>query len=252
MTTTVPAWNGATVPYPPNAGAVNQFLGTHSATFIYSGSVLQSSQATGSGNYVTSASTYLAQSITTGATQTIIGTVQLQVSTVGGSPITATITPLTVSLYASSIGAPTGSPLVTASLSEQYVYSGGFFITVPLAITGLTPSTTYWVVVSPAGTGTNYYVWQKSNQTSGALTSPDGVTWTAQTYGFMYEVFDLSGNLPPILFIQEDNGARVVQLNYTGTQLTGLTEATVTQSGGSVFSSRTLTYSSAGLLIGVA
>src|SRR5258707_5381684 len=199
MTTSIPAWLGATAGQQPNAGAVDQFLGTHSAAFIYSGNTLQSQQATGSGLYVSTASTYLAQQITTGSSQTVIGTVHLQVSTVGGSPITATIPPLTVSLYASNSGFPYGSALATAAISEQYVYSGAFFLTVPLLATGLSSSTTYWVVVSPAGTGSAYYVWQKSNQIGGALTSTDGSTWTVQAYGLMYQGYDLSGILAPVL-----------------------------------------------------
>ncbi len=135
-------------------------------------------------------------------------------------------------------------------MSEQYVYSGSFFLTVPLLATGLSPSTAYWVVVAPAGTGTSYYAWQKSNQTSGALTSPDGSTWTPQAYGLMYQVYDLSGIIPPALYSVEDGGARIVQFVYTSGVLTGIIETTQSQGGGNVFSSRTLTYSGS-TLIGV-
>lgn len=233
-------------------GQVNQLLGSHAATFVYAGNTIQAGETIGSGLYIATTGQYLAQEFVTGTAQSVIGTVHLQVSTVGGSPITATITPLQVALYASSAGAPVGTPIATSTVSEQYVYSGGFLLTVPLGVTGLAPSTPYQIVVAPAGAGGAYYVWQRSNQTSGAATSPDGVTWTSQSYGLMFEVFDLSGSAGPPLYVLEDSGARVTALAYNAAgQLTGITETTVAQGGGSLFSARTLTYSN-NLLTGVA
>jgi len=244
MAPVTPLWQGATVGQPPLAGHVNQLLVGHTSTWVYSGSALQDSQATGTAVYATTASQYLAQTFLTGAAQTTVGLVNLQVSTVGGSPITATITPLTVSLYASSSGFPTGAPLATTQLAEQAVYSAPFWLPVTLNATGLTPSTVYQLVVSPAGTGTAYYAWQHSNQSGNASTSPDGVTWTAQTYGLMYRVYDLSGVTGPPLYLIDDSGARVTSLTYdTLGHLITVTEQTDTQGGGSFFSTRTLTYS---------
>lgn len=244
MTTSIPTWLGATTGLQTNAGSVDQFLGTHAAVFIYSGSAIQAQESTGSSVYTSTASTYLAQSFNTGSGQTTMGQVALQISTVGGSPVTATITPLTVSLYAASLGLPTGSPLATATMAEQAVYGAPFWVPIVIFLTGLTPSASYMIVVEAAGSGGAYYVWQRSDQTSGALTSPDGVTWTGQPYGFMYQVYDSAGNVPPVQSIVEDNGARTTSLTYDAQmRLTGIIEQTVTQGGGSLVSSRTLSYS---------
>lgn len=248
----VASWLAATAGQRPQPGQLTQFLGGHSATFVYAGSTLQSSQATGAALYVSTASAYLTQEIVTGPAQTVIGSLGLQISTVGGSPVSATIPPLQVSLYASSLGLPTGSALASTTLAEQFVYSGPFWLTVPLAATGLTPSTPYQIVVAAAGASSACYVWQRSNQSSGAGTSPDGATWTAQAYGFMYQVYDLAGTTGPPLYVIEDSGARVTQLTYnTAGLLTGITETTTAQGGTALYSTRAIAYSN-GLPTGVA
>lgn len=244
---TTAAWLAATAGQRPQPGQVNQLLGSHDAVFVYNGNTFQSGQTTGTGLYVSTAGQYLAQEFTTGAAQTVIGTVHLQVSTVGGSPVTASIAPLTVSLYASDAGLPTGTALASTSLAEQFVYSGGFLLAVPLGVAGLSPSTPYQIVVSPAGSGSAYYVWQRSNQTSGAAVSTDGVSWSAQAYGLMFQVYDLSGAAGAPLYVVEESGARTTQLSYTNGLLTGITEVTAAQGGGSFYSNRSLTYSN-GLL----
>lgn len=249
MTTNIPDWLGATTGQQTNAGLIDQFLGTHEAVFIYAGETVQDSQAIGTGVYTSTASTYLAQPFTTSSTQTTASRVNLQISAVGGSPLSATIPPLTVSIYAASLGFPTGSPLATAVIAEQTVYSAPFWLPVTLYVTGITASTTYMIVVEQAGSGGSYYVWQQSNQLSGALTSPDGVNWTPQGYGFMYQSYDGGGGTPPILSIIEDSGNRTTNFTYNSLlQLTGITEQTVTQSGGVLVSSRTLTYSGNNLI----
>lgn len=245
----IPAWLAATAGHGAQAGQVNQFLGTHNSTWLYSGTQ-QSAQTTGAASYQSTQSQWLAQTLTTGSAQTLIGLVGLQVSAFGGSPTSATIPALTVGLYASSSGMPTGSALATASIAEQVVYSSGFWLLVPLPV-AVTPSTVYQLVVSQAGTAGHYYLWQQSNQTSGASTSPDGVTWTAQTYGLMFQVFDQSVSGAP-QFLYDDSGARTVQLSYaTSGTLSSVTESVAAQDGSFTVTSRSLTYSS-GYLIGVA
>ncbi len=239
---TTPAWLGATAAYPSYAGQINQFLGGHASTWRYTGNTLISAQATGTGVYETTASQYWAQSFTTGSSQTALGQLGLQVSTVGGSPITPTISPLQLSLYA-DIGGPSGSPLATVSVGEPYVYSASFWVAVPLSATGLTSSTRYWMVTSPVGIGTAYYVWQKSNQPSGASLSTDGVTYTPQTFGLMYQVYDQSGSGQLTQFY-EDNGARITLLTYDSQgRVSTITEYVTTQGGSVLTSARTLTYS---------
>jgi hypothetical protein len=244
-------WLAASAGYRPQPGQINQLLGSHRSTWIYSGNTLQSSETAGSALYVSSASQYLSQSFITGSTQTTIGNVHLQVSTVGGSPVSAAITPLTVAIYASSAGLPTGAPLATTALSEIAVYSGAFWLPVPVGVSGLTASTVYQIAVSPAGSGGAYYAWQRSNQSSGASTSTNGTSWTAQAYGFMFKVFDQSGTSWPPLHLVDDGGARLTDFTYnTAGQLLTITEQVVSQAGAVQYSKRTLTYSG-NTLIGV-
>lgn len=242
-----PAWLAATVGYRGNAGQVNQFLGTHTSQWVYT-AVLQTQEGTGSSVYQSLETGYLSQEIMTGATQTEIGSVTLQISTVGGSPITATINPLTVSLYASAGGLPTGSPLASTQVAEPYVYSQPFWVSVPLLATGLAPSTTYCLVVTGTGSSGSYYVWQESNQVAGAASSTDGVTWTAQPYGLMWQVYDATAASGQLLSMVDDDGARVTVFTYTGNLLTGLTEYTIAQDGSTLVSTRTLTYSGSNLI----
>ena len=234
--------------YPTNAGSVTQFLGAHNAVFIYSGAVVQAQQATGTGVYQTTQGQWLSQTITTGSTQTLLGSVGLQLSAVGGSPTLPLTAPLTVALYTDVGGSP-GSAIATTTVSGQYVYSAPFWLQVPfgLAVTG---STTYHVVVSPVGTSSHYYLWQQSNQLQGAATAPDGALWTQQGYGLMWQALDStpSGRL---LSISEDNGQLITQFTYTSLGLVAtVTQTAVTQSGSSISSSGTLSYSN-GLLTGV-
>jgi hypothetical protein len=248
---TVPVYLGAAAKSNAQAGQVNQFLAAHNAQFIYPGT-LQSSQATGSGVYSDTLSQWLAQTIVTGSAQTTIGSVQLQLSTVGGSPTLTLIPALQVGLYADSGGLPSGSALAAVSISSSYIYSSPFWVTVPLAATGLTGSTPYHIVTTLVGTTGHYYVWQHSNQVTGADTSPDGVTWANTAYGLMYKIFDQSGGTGGLLqTISEDSGARITNLAYDAlNRISQITEYTTAQDGSPVVSTRTLTYTN-GLLTGV-
>jgi len=243
-------WLAASAGSAANAGQVNQFLGTHTSTWLYAG-VSRASQSTGSGVYSSTTGQYLAQSFTTGSSQTTVGAVYLQVSTVGGSPVTASIAPLALSLYASSAGAPAGTALGSVALNEQYVYSSSFWVQFPLAVTGLSPGTTYQLVLSPVGTASAYYAWQHSNQTSGASVSTDASTWNAQTYGLMYQVYD-QGTSGQVQYLYEDSGARWTHLTYDAFgRVATITEYTTAQNPASPFqSTRTLSYTN-GSLTGV-
>lgn len=208
---TTPTWQAATSGQLPLAAQVNQFLGPHQMQLLYP-SLRKSSQTTaGSGN-VTTNGTWLAQSFTTATGQTTIGYTQLNIVTTGG--MAGVLTPTTVSIYTNNAGAP-GTALVSTTVSAEYVTQAPATVTFPTPVTGLTQSTTYWIVVSAAGDSTHNFQWNKSNQTSGASTSANGTTWAAQTYGFIYQVWDqtISGNTP--LLTWEDGGARWVWFSYS-------------------------------------
>lgn len=245
-----PTWLAATAGQRQIAGQVNQFLGSHQAQFLYQGA-LQVSQVTGSGVYSDTLSQWLAQSVTTAVGQTSVGFVQLQVSAIGGSPTLNLIPPLTVSLYASSSGVPTGAPLASTTVSGAYIYSAPFWVTIPLPVSGLTPSTTYQLVTALVGTSGHYYAWQHSNQVSGAATSATGTSWAVAPYGLMYQVYDQS-QVGQLQLIYEDAGARWTQLTYASNgTIAQVAEYTAGQTAsGGVQSLRTLTYTN-GLLTGV-
>lgn len=246
----VPSYVAATAGQSSRAGQVNQFLAAHTSTFVYSGGAAVSSQTTGTGVYSDTRAQWLTQRITTGASQTTIGSLQLQVAAVGGSPTLNLIPPLQVSLYADAAGLPAGPALASTALGGNYVYAAPFWAVVPLAASGLTPSTPYHVVTALVGSASHYYVWQHSNAGTGAATSPDGATWTGVPYGLMYQVFDQSGGTL-LQSISDDSGARITTFAYdTSNRISQVTEYTVAQDGSYVSSSRTLSYSN-GLLTGV-
>jgi hypothetical protein len=248
---TIPAWLGAQVNYGGNSGLINQFLAQHDAIYQYSGQSIASEEATGSGIYIDTLNQWLSQTITTGPSQTDIGAVGLQLSTVGGSPTLNLIPALTVSLYADLGGFPTGSAITSATVASTYVYSSSFWAQIPLVATGLTASTNYHLVTAITGTTGHYYVWQESNQTNGCLTAPDGVTWTAQGFGLMYQVYTQDSASGNVVLISEDNGSLVKILTYNSLNLlTNVSEYAQLQDGTFIQSSGTLSYTN-GLVTGV-
>ncbi|MFV1035511.1 hypothetical protein QML28_30385, partial [Klebsiella pneumoniae] len=75
----IPVFQAATVGYPGWAGHVNQFLTPHNATLVYSGSVITTSQTSGSGTFLNTDGQFISQQFVTGNTQTAISQVQIQV-----------------------------------------------------------------------------------------------------------------------------------------------------------------------------
>lgn len=244
-----PAWQAATAGSSALAGHIDQFLGTHAITYVYTGA-LQSSQAVAAVNYTHSNGTWIAQSFATASGQTTAGYVVVTAA-YAGSP-----SPWTLSIQASSGGAPSGTALVSAAVPKEFLPvspAAGAAQAVMLPVTGLTASTTYWIVAQAVGTVTDFYAWRQSTQVSGASTSSNGTTWAAQSYGMLYKVFDQSA-VTPLAGTWEDSGARWTTLAYNGSgQLTGIEEYTAGQSAsGYAVSSRALSYSASGILTGVA
>lgn len=246
-----PVWQAASPTYGSNAGHINQFFGLHASQLIYSGGALQDKQATGAALYQASYTSWFSQSFTTTTNQTTISSVQLQMSTVGGSPTLPLINAVMISIYADQGGTPTGSPLVSNVLSNNYVYSSPFWVTVPLPLINLTPLTEYHIVIQQVGSSSHYYALQQSNRIGGAATSSNGTSWTNQNYGLMYQIFDGTG-VGKLQFIYEDGGARWVQFSYNSQNMpTQITEYTTAQSPtGYLQATRTLNYTT-GILTGV-
>lgn len=209
--TTTPTWIAATTGQLPLANQINQFLGPHQMQMLYP-SVQKAAQTTAGAGATQSNGLYIAQSFTTAVGQTTIGYVLLTIGTAGG--LTG-LAPTTLTLRANNAGAPSTTILATTSIAAEYVAMvPTAIVSFPLPVTGLTASTTYWLVIAAAGDPTHHYDWSKSNQVSGTSTSPDGVTWTAQAYGSLYQVWDqtIVGSSP--LFTWEDAGARWVWFGY--------------------------------------
>src|SRR5579859_4073539 len=234
----------ATTGQPPLAQHINQLLTTHPTQFIYTGTS-QASVVTSGATTTGTNSLWLAQSFTTGASQTAIGYAQLALSTTATSG--ATLAPTTVSIYTNNAGAP-GVALVSATVTAEFanLTTGGgtnVFTTVPLPVTGLTAATQYWIVVQGTASSGQFTLF-RSASASGASTSPTGSTWTAQTYGFRYNVFDQS-TVAPLVATWEDSGQRWQLLQYNASlEISNLSQYTGGQTtAGYQQEYRTLTYS---------
>ncbi len=249
-----PNWLAATSGQPPQAGQVNQFLGSHAATLLYGGEE-KSNITTDGGTTTNTNGTYLAQSFATFGVQTAIGYVFIPLAS--NTNLGSNLGTTTVGLYANSGGAPTGSPIVSTTVTTEYTnaVTGGVttvYVTVPLPATGLTPSTTYWIVVAAAGGASFNYTWRRSAAVSGASTSTNGTTWTAQAYGFGYQVWDQTAT-GPLVSAWFENGGRYTVTNWNTNQTPKFyAEYTVGQTAaGYLQSYRTFSYGANGLLTGV-
>jgi hypothetical protein len=241
-----PSWQAATAGFSGLAGHVNQFLVTHAVTYLYTGT-LGSNRQTAGASSTPSNGTWMAQSFTTAAGQTTVGYVMVNAHTLGTPAGTWAI-----SLQADSAGAPSGTALVTAQLPKEFLGSSFAWQMVALPVSGLTASAQYWIVASSQGDPSNHYSWQWSNQVSGSSTSSNGTTWTPQSNGLMYQVYDAT-TVMPLAGTWEDNGSRWTALtsNASG-QVTAIEEYTAGQAAnGYAASARSLSYSN-GLLTGVA
>jgi hypothetical protein len=237
-------WLGATTGSLPTAAQQAAFLGVHKVQMLYA-ATQTAGQTTNGAASTSSNNLWLGQSFSTAGGQTAIGYVIVPVTTTttSGSALSST----TLSLYANTAGAPSGAALASVTVTAEYanLASGGTAtnrLIYPLPVTGLTASTTYWLVLhSTASTGS--YTWFRSNQASGASTSATGSSWAAQTYGFVHQVFDqtASGTLTAIW---EDSGARWQALTYNAAlNASTLAQYTAGQGSGYVQGYRALSYS---------
>jgi hypothetical protein len=218
------------------AAQVNQFLGAHATTFIYTGVSLGGATTLGSGAVNTNG-LYVAQTFVPGTAQTP-GRFTFQMSSTG------TPGALTVSIQTNSAGAPSGTTLVSTVVPYQYVPGTSSVVSIPLPCS-LLASTTYWAVFNAVGDASDYFSLYKSNQTSGVSTSTNGTSWTAQTYGLYYQRFDQSASPSQnVLHSYEDSGAKWTAWTWNGDyQVSDLQEYIVAEGTGNYFwSQRTFTY----------
>jgi hypothetical protein len=218
---TTPPWNGATIGQLPLASQVNQFLGTHAISYVYTGAE-QDNQSTAGSGAVGSNGLYVAQSVIAGGTYSA-GRVVLTLA------LTGTPTPLSITVQTSSGGNPSGTILAgPLSVPSAFVPVSAGAVSLPLSWS-VVSGTRYWVVTHAVGDASDFYAWSKSNQVSGASTSPDGVTWTTQAYGLLYQVWD-NTVVPPLVHTLEDSGTRWAWLSVVAAgEVSSLKEYTVAQ-----------------------
>lgn len=228
-----PNWIGATSGQSPMASQVNQFLGTHAVTCVYTGAD-RDNQSTAGAGAVNSNGLWIAQKFTAGATYTS-GRVVLTLA-LTGSPA-----PWTLSLQADSAGAPSGTALASITLPSSFVPGSAGAVSMPLP-TAITSGSVYWVVAQAVGDVSDFYAWSKSNQVSGASTSPTGSTWTTQAYGLLFQVWDNTA-VAPLVHTYEDAGARWTAIGVNAnTTVSSLDEYTTAQNAGTFQSARSFTY----------
>lgn len=236
-----PEWIGATGGQPQLAAHANQFLGTHAAVCVYTGTQQGGHTTLGSGSVATNG-TWIAQEFTAGSSFAL-GRIVLYLAATGSPG------PATVSIQTSSGGAPSDTVLTSTVLPAQFVAAAASAVSIPLPCP-LASGTGYWIVVDAVGDAAEFFSWSESNQTSGASTSVDGVSWTAQSFGLYYSYWDQTA-VPPLAHTWEDSGARWTTLteNSSG-QPTSLDEYTTAQGAGQyVCSSRSMTYSSGNMVM---
>jgi hypothetical protein len=227
----VPVYQAAVAGLPGLAGQINQFLGTHPTQFLYAG--VQQANATGGTGAASSEASWLAQKFTTGSTQTAVGYVTFA-TTVTGSPV-----PWTISVQADGGGFPGGTPLASVSVPKEFAASSVTAL-LPCAVAS---ATQYWIVAELTGDSSDFFTWAKSSAGTGAMTAPDGLTWTAAAYGLRYVVYDqaITGSL---IGVVEDSGARFTVLTAGTAGPATVAEFTTGQTqAGYQESSRTFTYS---------
>jgi hypothetical protein len=237
-----PAYLSASANSTTYAAQINQFLGAHATTFIYTGVSLGGATTLGSGS-VNTDGLYIAQEFVPGTAQTP-GRFTFQMS------LTGTPGPLTVSIQTSTGGAPSGTAVATTVVPYEYVPGTSMVVSIPLPCS-LAASTDYWAVFNAVGDASDYYSLYKSNQTSGASTSTNGSSWTAQTYGLYYQRFDQSASPSTnMLHTYEDSGAKWTAWTWNGDyQVSELQEYIVAEGSGNYFwSQRTFTYFSESLV----
>jgi len=234
-----PAWIAATSGQPPRAAHVDQYLVSHAATYLYAGTQQGGQTTLGSGSAATNG-LFLAQSFTAGSNFSLGRAVLYLALT--GLPATTT-----VSIQTSTGSAPTGTALVSTTLPPAMVPASAATVSVPLPCS-LASGTAYWIVVAVAGDASDFYAWSKSNQVTGASTSTNGTSWTAQSYGFYYSLWDQSA-VPPLVHSYDDAGARWTTWGWSGAEPTSLAEYTAGQTAsGYMTSSRSLSYSGGALV----
>lgn len=234
-------YQAATAGSPGLAGHVNQFLVSHPTTYLYAGNT-QQSQTTDGAAATNSNGLWVAQKFSLLAGVTTLGRAGLWLKFTGAPGV------LHVSLRADATGHPAATELAGVDVPREFTSGTASEVSIPLPASGLTAGGTYWVVCTATGDASNFWSVERSNQTSGASTSPDGSTWTAQAYGFMFETFDQTAT-GQVTNSYSDAGSRWTVLRYdTGRHLTTVKEYTAGQTAaGYAVSNRALAYS-AGLL----
>jgi len=243
---TTPTWASAQVGTSAQAGQINMFLGSHQAQYIYTGT----NQGVGG-----AAPTATFTDMKSGGTPSLAAKiVAYPATTVSYAWVwlkaTGNAADVTAQWWTNSGSTPGaqfgGSPSVTipAEIVSSFGGTGGFWVAFPMPITGLTATTTYWLVLSSPGSSTNFVSWAVDSAVTGRATNPNSPpsgAWTTQTANFSCVVWGTDVAPFNLNFIWEDSGAGWVGLTWDAA---GKNITTIAEFCGALRSVRSLTATS--------
>lgn len=249
---TTPTWSAAVTGQPTAAGGVDQFLGTHAITWLYTGARFLDSSAGSAGSGLTTLSEYIDLPFTmpSSPAQTVLARVELYYSFTGTPPdVTFTVQ------TDNGSGQPSGTVLQTIVVPADFWLAqlGVGWLSIPIALTGLTAGTKYHLVSQPAGTAGNIVTFSNTSTIptgfAAVNTSTNGTSWTAGSTTLRIGL--INGNTGSAVHSWEDSGARWTTLTPgpvppLPAHLLEYTAGSATQ----IRSTRTFSYSN-GLLIGM-
>ena len=224
---TSPTWAAATPGQATLSGQVNQFLSTHTASFIYQGTAINSVTA-GSSSDALGANGQLAFRFSSGSVASALNLSRVSLAlgaTNAGCDVYMT-------LQGDTGGGPDGNILASCYIPAEWLLSGqqssipsyGF----PL-VYSMSSLSYYNIVLSPVPTatslasGVNDVVLTRSTATTGAYVY-NGISWAAKSYGYSIQLYSTlqsatTASTQNLTNVYEDNGALHKRYQYNGSNL---------------------------------
>lgn len=254
----IPTWHAVTSGVSTgNAGDINQFHGTHPASFCRQGTQAVTGAATATSTVNTLNDTWIDQPFTMSGT--IIGRIELFVN------IVASGMDCTVQLQSDNgSGKPNGTVLYQVTLPLDFS-NVGTYLSLPAFITGLANGSVYHIVTVPTATSASNGLSLSYGATTGTAyntSTNSGSTWTTGSGTLLFNIFQ--GNNGVLRNVAEDGttvtNSSIVSSNSLPLRWTGLdynisssqstTPTTYREYVGSIRGSRSFSYTS-GVLTGV-
>jgi hypothetical protein len=240
---TTPLWQTTVAGTTALAASVDQLLSAHPAQLIYQGTSYDSDTTSGSGATDSTYNLSLANKFTTAASgvgSTALTRLDIYMVSVG------TGATLTLSIQTDSTGKPSGTNVsgLTMTIPSGFPPPIGMWISVPMPLTGLTPSTPYWIVIGSTSSATNYAELAHSGTAGGRAATNNGGGWVNQTYSYNFAAYDGINLGDALRHTWEDSGA-LWNAYYYGTAYpygSGLPTTIMNAVGTTQWAVRTLTY----------